>query len=136
MKGPGCGATLAGHPDLLDWTRIPVILAERGLSRGAHGPLVSGQGDCTQTYAEVAGNEALLVMDGLRAAAWRWCAELVLGHARADKVQVFAAGAGPDPFTIGACTLNRHCAKPVIQAFWAHHCHNRHQPGRAHLADK
>ncbi|WP_448874243.1 HTH-type transcriptional activator IlvY [Desulfobulbus propionicus] len=107
-----------GHGEI-DWTRTPVILAEQGLSRIRIDRWFSEKNIHPSIYAEVAGNEALLAMVGLGCGVGV-VPELVLEKSQLrDRVRVSPITPDLTPFIIGACTLKRHLANPVIQAFWS-----------------
>lgn len=103
----------------IDWTRTPVILAEQGLSRIRIDRWFKEKNIQPNIYAEVAGNEALLAMVGLGCGVGV-VPELVLEKSQLrDRVHITPITPELAPFIIGACTLERHLAHPVIQAFWA-----------------
>jgi LysR family transcriptional regulator, positive regulator for ilvC len=105
--------------DDIDWHQIPVILAERGLSRVRIDRWFKEKGIQPHVYAEVAGNEALLAMVGLGCGVGV-VPKLVLEKSPLrDRVRMFEVTPELTPFTIGACTLVKHLTNPVIQAFWA-----------------
>ena len=94
-------------------------MAEQGLSRIRIDRWFRQKHIQPNIYAEVAGNEALLAMVGLGCGVGV-VPELVLQKSQLrDRVQVTSIAPELDPFIIGACTLTRHLAHPVIQAFWA-----------------
>ena len=102
----------------IDWPHTPVIMAEQGLSRIRIDRWFRQKHIQPNIYAEVAGNEALLAMVGLGCGVGV-VPELVLQKSQLrDRVQVTSIAPELDPFIIGACTLTRHLAHPVIQAFW------------------
>jgi len=103
----------------IDWHRIPVILAERGLSRVRIDRWFKEKEIQPNIYAEVAGNEALLAMVSLGCGVGV-VPQLVLEKSPLkDRVRVFEVDPDLTPFTIGACTLEKHLTHPVIGAFWA-----------------
>ncbi len=103
----------------IDWPRTPVIMPEQGLSRIRIDRWLKEKNIQPNIYAEVAGNEALLAMVGLGCGVGV-VPELVLEKSPLrDRVQVSPITPELVPFIIGACTLTRHLAHPVIQAFWA-----------------
>jgi len=109
----------AGSHDPIDWHRIPVILPERGLSRERIDRWFKDKGIQPNVYAEVAGNEALLAMVSLGCGVGV-VPQLVLEKSPLrDQVRVFEVEPELMPFTIGACTLEKHLANPVLRAFWA-----------------
>jgi len=116
---PAQGAELLPSGEGIDWRRVPVILAERGLSRVRIDRWFRDRDIEPNVYAEVGGNEALLAMVSLGCGVGV-VPELVLEKSPLkDRVRIFEARPELTPFIIGACTLERHLANPVIQAFWA-----------------
>ena len=102
----------------IDWTRIPVILAERGLSRERIDRWFKANGIRPNIYAEVAGNEALLAMVSLGCGVGV-VPELVLEKSPLrEQVRLLEVESKLAPFIIGACTLEKHLRNPVIRAFW------------------
>ena len=69
-------------------------------------------------YAEVAGNEALLAMVSLGCGVGVVPGLVLEKSPLRDRVRIFEVNPGLAPFTIGACTLEKHLAHPVIRAFW------------------
>ena len=112
--GEGVNAGPAGT----DWQQIPVILAERGLSRDRIDQWFREKGIRPNVYAEVAGNEALLAMVSLGCGVGV-VPELVLEKSPLrEQVRIFRVEPGLAPFIIGACTLEKNLRNPVIRAFW------------------
>ncbi|MDR2549564.1 MAG: HTH-type transcriptional activator IlvY [Desulfobulbus sp.] len=116
---PADGAEfLEREGERIDWARIPVILAERGLSRERIDRWFGANGIRPNIYAEVAGNEALLAMVSLGCGVGV-VPELVLEKSPLrDQVRLVEVESGLAPFVIGACTLEKHLLNPVIRAFW------------------
>ncbi len=107
------------HKQEIDWPRTPVIMAGQGLSRIRIDRWFKEKNIQPNIYAEVAGNEALLAMVGLGCGVGV-VPQLVLEKSQLrDRVQVSPITPELAPFIIGACTLTRHLAHPVIQAFWS-----------------
>jgi LysR family transcriptional regulator, positive regulator for ilvC len=103
----------------IDWQRIPVILAERGLSRVRIDRWFKEKGIRPHIYAEVAGNEALLAMVSLGCGVGVVPGLVLEKSPLRDRVRIFEVTPTLTPFTIGACTLVKHLTNPVIRAFWA-----------------
>jgi LysR family transcriptional regulator, positive regulator for ilvC len=112
------GGMVTAGPAGTDWQQIPVILAERGLSRDRIDQWFRKKGIRPNVYAEVAGNEALLAMVSLGCGVGV-VPELVLEKSPLrDQVRICQVEPGLAPFIIGACTLEKNLRNPVIQAFW------------------
>lgn len=110
---------ITGRQEDINWQHVPVILAERGLSRVRMDQWFREKGIRPNIYAEVAGNEALLAMVSLGCGIGV-VPELVLEKSPLrEQVRIFQVEPGLTPFIIGACTLEKHLRNPVIRAFWA-----------------
>jgi len=109
----------AGGSEHIDWSQTPVILAERGLSRVRIDRWFKAKGIVPNVYAEVAGNEALLAMVSLGCGIGVVPALVLEKSPLQDEVRIFEVEPELAPFTIGACTLEKNLANPIIQAFWA-----------------
>jgi len=110
---------LVNDDGAVDWARTPVILAEQGLSRIRVDRWFQEKGVQPNIYAEVAGNEALLAMVSLGFGVGVAPGLVLEQSPLQDRVRVFEVAPGLPPFIIGACTLEKHLANPVIRAFWA-----------------
>ncbi len=111
--------SLAGGNGDIDWQRIPVILPERGLSRERIDRWFKEKDIQPNIYAEVAGNEALLAMVSLGCGVGVVPGLVLEKSPLRERVRIFEVEPGLTPFTIGACTLEKHLTNPVIQALWA-----------------
>jgi LysR family positive regulator for ilvC len=112
-----------GDPPIIDsenrdWERLPVILAERGLSRERIDRWFQAKGIRPNIYAEVAGNEALLAMVSLGCGVGVVPGLVLEKSPLRDQVRIFAVEPELTPFVIGACALERQLTNPVIRAFW------------------
>ena len=111
--------SLAGGNSDIDWQRIPVILPERGLSRERIDRWFKEKDIQPNIYAEVAGNEALLTMVSLGCGVGVVPGLVLEKSPLRERVRIFEVEPGLTPFTIGACTLEKHLTNPVIRALWA-----------------
>jgi LysR family transcriptional regulator, positive regulator for ilvC len=108
----------AGFSERIDWSLTPMILAERGLSRVRIDCWFKAKGIVPNVYAEVAGNEALLAMVSLGCGIGVVPALVLEKSPLKEQVRIFEVEPRLTPFTIGACTLEKHLTNPVVQAFW------------------
>lgn len=102
----------------LDWSHIPVILAEYGLARERFLQRLQLLNQAPPIYAQVAGHEAVVVMVslGLGVAV---VPELVIRHSPiAPSIQVLPWLTDLEPFTLGLCALQERLRDPLLQALW------------------
>ena len=101
-----------------DWSRIPLILPEMGLSRERVDSWFVAQGLEADIYARVAGNEAITAMVSLG------CGVGVVPHLvlerspLRDQVRIVERSPKLEPFSIGLCTLEKNMANPRVEALW------------------
>lgn len=125
LIGPTMGCALSQRLDaaleaqaLLEWTQIPVILAEHGLARERFLQRLRQLNLHPPIYAQVAGHEAVVAMVSLGFGV-AVVPELVIKHSpRQDTIRVLPWLADLQPFTIGLCARQERLADPLLQAFW------------------
>lgn len=102
----------------LDWTQIPVILAEHGLARERFLQRLRQLNLHPPIYAQVAGHEAVVAMVSLGFGV-AVVPELVIEHSpRQDTIRILPWLADLQPFMIGLCARQERLADPLLQAFW------------------
>ena len=102
-----------------DWARMPMILAEQGLSRRRAEAWFQAAGVQPNLYAQVAGHEAIVSMVSLGFGVGV-VPELVLSNSSfRDSVELVAAAPALEPYVIGLCALKRRLRNPRVAAFWA-----------------
>jgi len=119
-------APLQPQPNLLttspkttaDWSRVPMILSEAGVSRGRVEEWFREQGIVPNIYAQVAGNEAIVSMVSLGFGIGV-VPKIVLDNSPlVERVQILDAQPALEPFDIGLFTLKRNLKNPLVAAFW------------------
>ncbi len=116
-KADGPVRELARGEDI-DWAQIPMILAERGLSRLRAEAWFGAHGIQPRLYAQVAGHEAIVSMVSLGFGVGV-VPELVLNNSPFQaSVEVIAQAPQLEPYAIGLCALARRLKSPLVSAFW------------------
>lgn len=111
-----------------DWSQIPMILAERGLSRRRAEAWFAGQGLQPRLYAQVAGHEAIVSMVSLGFGVGV-VPELVLRNSPFQgSVEILADAPMLEPYAIGLCSLSRRLRNPLVSAFWQSAAEGEHSP--------
>lgn len=104
--------------DRFEWARIPMILADRALSRKRTDEWFRNAGIRPNIYAEVAGHEAILAMVRLGCGVGV-VPKLVLDQsALKNEVRTLTIMPELEPYQVGACVHRRRLESPVIHAFW------------------
>lgn len=102
----------------LDWTQIPVILAEHGLAREYFLQRLKQLELHPPIYAQVAGHEAVVAMVGLGFGV-AVVPELVIKYSpRQETIRILPWLNDLEPFRIGLCARQERLADPLLQAFW------------------
>lgn len=102
----------------VDWSKVPMVLAETGLARTRVNRWFSAQGMKPQIYAQVTGHEAIVSMVALGVGVGV-VPELVLKNSPlANRVRVLAVQPELEPFSIGLCAQSQRINEPLLQALW------------------
>ncbi len=102
----------------LPWSRLPVIMSERGMARVELDRWFRLHGIRPNIYAQVSGHEAIASMVALGLGIGV-VPELVLAHSPiADKLRVLPLADELKPLAVGVCALKRRMDNPLISAFW------------------
>lgn len=125
LIGPTMSCSLSQRLDaaleentILDWTQIPVILAEHGLARERFLQRLKQLNLQPPIYAQVAGHEAVVAMVSLGFGV-AVVPELVIKHSpRQDTIRTLPWLADLQPFMIGLCARQERLVDPLLQAFW------------------
>ncbi len=102
----------------IPWHRIPMILSERGLSRRRVDGWFRDRGIAPQIYAQVAGNEAIMVMVSLGCGVGVVPKLVVEKSPLLAEVRILENGPELQPYVVGICALARRLESPMIRAFW------------------
>ena len=102
-----------------DWSRLPMILSERGLARSRVDRLFRKIGVQPNIYAQVAGNEAIVSMVSLGFGVGV-VPQIVLDNSPlSEKVCTMNIEPALAPYEVGLVTLEKRLASPLINAFWS-----------------
>jgi LysR family positive regulator for ilvC len=101
-----------------DWSKVPVIMPEHGLSRSRCERWFSQKKMTPSIYSYVAGNEALIAMVAMGCGIGV-VPQLVLENSLLkDRIRILDTRPTLTPFTVGACTTKASKRLPIVQAFW------------------
>ena len=100
------------------WADIPLIVAERGISRQRFDEWCLKEGVQPNIYAQVAGHEAIVGMVGLGYGIGVVPELVLVNSLLKDRVVVCDGAPLLDPVSIGLCCLRRHQADLRVKAFW------------------
>lgn len=125
LIGPKTPSTLARQLDALladqvepDWTRLPMVVAERGLARERLFERLRDRGQRPHIYAQVAGHEAVVSMVSLGFGV-AVVPELVIHHSpKQDTIRELPWFGDLEPFALGLCALEERLRDPLLQALW------------------
>lgn len=102
----------------IDWTKTPLILAKRGLSRTRLDNWLKQQGISPNIYAQVGGNEAIIAMVSMGCGIGV-IPELVLEKSSLkDRISVLPGSPDLGYFTVGVCTRAKNRQRPIVKHFW------------------
>ena len=101
-----------------DWSKVPIVLAERGLARERLLQQLK-QLDCKPLiYAQVAGHEAVVSMVSLGFGI-ALVPELVIEHSpQRQNVRILPWFEDLPAFQLGLCAMNERLEDPLLNAFW------------------
>ncbi len=117
--GPGRFPETVVYQDAaIDWSRTPVILAERGLSRQRADRWFAAKDVQPNIYSQVAGNEAIIAMVGMGCGVGIIPRLVLEKSPLQDQVDILEVSPQLEPFSVGACVLARNTGNPVVRSFW------------------
>lgn len=103
---------------IIDLSRVPLVLPQRGLSRQRLDLWLKQQRITPNITSEVSGNEALIAMVRLGCGIGI-VPELVLARSPfREEVRILDTAPALDPYVVGLCSSKRNLQRPVVQAFW------------------
>ncbi|TNF32866.1 MAG: HTH-type transcriptional activator IlvY [Gammaproteobacteria bacterium] len=100
------------------WANIPLIVAERGISRQRFDDWSLREGLQTNLYAQVAGHEAIVGMVGLGYGIGVVPELVLVTSPLKDRVVICDGAPQLEPISIGLCCLRRNLGDLRVQAFW------------------
>ncbi len=113
-----CEATELTGRSPIPWGRVPMILAERALSRRRVEAWFRSRGARPTIYAEVSGHEAILPMVHLGCGVGvvpRLVMEMSLLK---DEVSLLEVSPPLEPYDVGLAVHKRRLASPIVRALW------------------
>lgn len=109
---------ISGQNDILDLSRIPLVVPQSGLSRRRLDHWLKKNRVAPNISSEVSGNEAIIPMVHLGCGVGV-VPQLVLERSPfKEEVVVLKHGPKLDPYIVGLCSSRKTLQKPVVQAFW------------------
>ena len=101
-----------------DWSRVPMILSERGLARSRVDRWFRDAGVQPNIYAQVSGNEAIVSMVSLGFGVGV-VPQIVLDNSPLKEgVRIIDVEPGLAPYEVGLVTQEKKRSSPLIGAFW------------------
>ena len=111
-------ATIKEASEQLDWSKVPVIVAERGLAKQRLQQWFRQRGIKPNIYAQVSGHEAIVAMVGLGLGVGV-VPELVISNSPLqDKVRVLPMKPALEDFSVGLCSLKQRLENPLVKSLW------------------
>lgn len=109
---------LRGGGDILDVSRLPLIVSERGLARKRLNHWFKKHKLTPNIYAQVSGHESIVTLVALGFGIGL-VPELVIEHSPfRDKIRIMDNVPELQAFQVGLCAMNDKVSQPVIKAFW------------------
>ena len=110
--------TTGGKMATEDWSRVPMILSERGLARSRVDRWFRDAGVQPNIYAQVSGNEAIVSMVSLGFGVGV-VPQIVLDNSPLKEgVRIIDVEPGLAPYEVGLVTQEKKRSSPLIGAFW------------------
>jgi LysR family transcriptional regulator, positive regulator for ilvC len=117
--------------DDVDWSALPVIMPETGLTRSRVEAWFSARGIKPRIYASVSGHEAMVSMASLGCGI-AVVPQMVLDNSpMRDRLRILPLMSSLQPFTIALCAMQRKLSNPLIAAFWSIARQDPLAPGRS-----
>ena len=102
----------------LDWSAIPFIVPERGISKDLFDNWFREQGITPTIYAQVAGHEAIVAMVGLGLGVGIAPELVIETSGMRDMLTPLAHKHPLPPLDIGLCSLKHRLESPLVQSLW------------------
>jgi LysR family positive regulator for ilvC len=102
----------------IDWSGIPFIVPERGITKEMLDAWFREQGLRPQIYAQVAGHEAIVAMVSLGLGVGIAPQLVIEASGMASRVKQIPVREGLPPLTVGLCSLGQRLASPLVKSFW------------------
>jgi LysR family positive regulator for ilvC len=108
----------AGSHGELDWSSIPLIVPERGVTKEMLDAFFRERGIRPRIYAQVAGHEAIVAMVSLGLGVGIAPQLVIESGGMAGSVTEMPVAERLPPLTVGLCSLGQRLASPLVRSFW------------------
>jgi LysR family positive regulator for ilvC len=102
----------------LDWSSIPLIVPERGVTKEMLDAFFRERGIRPRIYAQVAGHEAIVAMVSLGLGVGIAPQLVIESGGMAGSVTEMPVAERLPPLTVGLCSLGQRLASPLVRSFW------------------
>ncbi len=102
----------------LDWSSIPLIVPERGVTKEMLDAFFRERGIRPRIYAQVAGHEAIVAMVSLGLGVGIAPQLVIESGGMAGSVTEMPSAERLPPLTVGLCSLGQRLASPLVRSFW------------------
>jgi LysR family positive regulator for ilvC len=105
-------------PGELDWSALPLIVPERGVTKDMLDEWLSERGIRPRIYAQVAGHEAIVAMVALGLGVGIAPELVIESSGMVDRVDFLAVDRELPPLEVGLCSLKQRLLSPLVRSFW------------------
>ena len=116
--GPRNPEELGQSLSLTNWSKVPVIMPKRGLSKKRCERWFAEKKISPAIYSSVAGNEAMIAMVAMGCGIGVVPRLVLENSPLRGRIRVLDVRPALDPFSVGACTTRSLKRRPVVKAFW------------------
>ena len=116
--GPRNPEELGQSLSLANWSKVPVIMPKRGLSKKRCERWFAQKKIAPAIYSSVAGNEAMIAMVAMGCGIGVVPRLVLENSPLRSRVRVLDVRPALDPFSVGACSTRSLKRRPAVQAFW------------------
>jgi LysR family positive regulator for ilvC len=102
-----------------DWRAIPLVMPERGVTRGLLEDWLAARQLSPRIYAQVAGHEAIVSMVALGLGVGIAPQLVIEASGMREQVDFLPLDAPLPPLSVGLCCLRNRLESPLLAAFWA-----------------
>jgi LysR family positive regulator for ilvC len=102
----------------IDWSGIPFIVPERGITKEMLDAWFREQGIRPRIYAQVAGHEAIVAMVSLGLGVGIAPQLVIEASGMASRISQISVPLGLPALTVGLCSLGQRLASPLVKSFW------------------
>lgn len=107
-----------GSAEDLDWSSLPLIVPERGVTKDMLDEWLAEQGISPRIYAQVAGHEAIVAMVALGLGVGIAPELVVESNGMQERVVYLDVPSELPPLEVGLCSLKQRLLSPLVQSFW------------------